>query len=122
MSLDLIITNWQISPVDGPMLIRWIRRSKESPDRFVPVVMLTVYGDAAMIKRGRDLGATEFLIKPFSVQSLCDRLVSIIERPRQFVLASEYFGPDRRRRLTSDREVERRVLTEDDIEIVYGAG
>ena len=122
MSLDLVVTNWQMSPVDGPMLIKWIRRSKESPDRFLPVIMLTAHADADMVQRGRDVGATEFLVKPFSVQSLCDRLVSIIERPRQFVLASEYFGPDRRRQLTDDQEVEQRVLTEDDIEIIYHAG
>jgi DNA-binding response OmpR family regulator len=46
----------------------------------------------------RDVGVTEFLVKPITTQNLCARLAEIVERPRPFVRAESYFGPDRRRK------------------------
>lgn len=34
MEIDIVFSNWQMAPVDGLMLLRWIRRHKESPNRF----------------------------------------------------------------------------------------
>ena len=45
---------------------------------------------------------TEFLVKPFTSRDLYSRVVQIIEKPRQFVDAQSFFGPDRRRKLVRD--------------------
>jgi hypothetical protein len=37
------------------------------------------------------------LAKPVTARGLYNRIASVIENPRRFVRASEYFGPDRRR-------------------------
>lgn len=121
-SLDLIISNWEMSPVDGMMLLRWIRRHKESPDRFIPFVMITSYTEEERLVAMREMGVTEVLAKPYTVKALMERLLSVIERPRQFVHTKTYFGPDRRRQSVFADQEERRLLTDksDGVEIVYG--
>ena len=85
-------------PESGLALIDWIRNATDSPDRMIPVIMLTANSEQNYVVEARDIGVTEFLAKPFNVESLYRRLVSVIVRPRAFVNADDYFGPDRRRR------------------------
>lgn len=120
MSIDLIVSNWQMSPVDGLMLLRWVRRHKDSPHRFIPFIMLTGFADRDKVAQARDMGVTEIVAKPFSVTSISQRLLQVIDRPRQFVHTADYFGPDRRRRDTgAPGGIDRRVLTEEEIEVIY---
>lgn len=123
MNVDIIVSNWQMSPIDGLMLLRWVRRHKESTCRFIPFVMVTGYADKEQVAQARELGVTEMLAKPFSVDSVAERVLQVIERPRQFVHTAAYFGPDRRRQqLAMPSDGDRRVLTEDDIDVVYDYG
>jgi two-component system chemotaxis response regulator CheY len=120
MSVDMILSNWQMSPVDGMMLLRWVRRHKESPNRFIPFVMVTGYADREKVAEARDMGVTEMLAKPFSVTGVAGRLLQVVDRPRQFVHNPDYFGPDRRRQKGEGPDgTERRVMQESDIEIIY---
>jgi len=117
---DVIVANWQMAPVDGLSLLRWVRRHQESPARFVPFIMVTGHADRAKVEQARDMGATEVLAKPFSVQTLAERLAQVIDRPRQFVHTFDYFGPDRRRCVPAvPGRIERRTITEAEIEVVY---
>ena len=122
LSVDLIISNWQMSPVDGMILLRWVRRHAESLIRFVPFGMLSGLSAGQKVADARDAGVTEFLAKPFSVAMLAQKLQTVIERPRQFVHTSSYFGPDRRRRNDPFTGQDRRVLTDKSpgVEIVNG--
>lgn len=121
-AVDVVLSNWQMSPVDGMILLRWIRRHKDSPDRFLPFIMITAHSEPARIAEARDLGVTEFLAKPFTVRAIGDRLTSIIERQRQFVHTKDYFGPDRRRQALPIDFPDRRKLTDKSpgVEIVRG--
>lgn len=124
MAIDMVITNWEMSPVDGMMLLRWIRRHKDSPDRFLPVLMITAYTEKKRVTEARDLGVNEMLAKPFTIKSLADKLYSVILRNRQFVHTKNYFGPDRRRQnLYWDNE-ERRILNDKspEVEIIVHGG
>ncbi|WP_448188138.1 response regulator [Azospirillum sp. sgz301742] len=112
--VDVVITDIVMPEVDGMMLLRWIRSSPKSPDKFLPVLMLSGAADRHYVAQARDLGATDFLAKPFSAHTVSNRLMLAIARPRRFVLANGYFGPDRRRtakpvqmdcRMTSDPEI-----------------
>lgn len=121
MSIDLILSNWQMSPVDGMMLLRWVRRSKESPNRFIPFLFVTGYADQKRVGEARELGVTEMLAKPFSVNSIAEKVIHLIERPRQFVHTVDYFGPDRRRKPPVFYDNDRRKLQESDpsVEIIH---
>jgi len=120
--IDIILSNWEMSPVDGMILLRWIRRHKESPNRFIPFIMITGYSEPKRVQQARDMGVNEFLAKPFTIRSIGNKLISIIERNRQFVHTRDYFGPDRRRQdLPIDFE-DRRKLTDKSpgVEIING--
>ncbi|MET0605811.1 MAG: hypothetical protein ABWZ80_05100, partial [Beijerinckiaceae bacterium] len=42
-------------------------------------------------------GVNDYLTKPISAKSLCERVHNVIAYPRPFVRTASYFGPDRRR-------------------------
>jgi len=96
--IDVVITERELEPETGIQLVDYIRHSSESLDRLLPVIMLTARSESEYVTEARDKGVTEFLGKPFNVDSLYRRIASVIARPRAFVNAPEYFGPDRRRR------------------------
>jgi two-component system, chemotaxis family, chemotaxis protein CheY len=94
---DFVIVDWVMNPLDGIDFIRLVRNASDSPNLYLPIIMLTGHTEAARIAEARDAGVTEILAKPISIKSLCQRVVEIIERPRQFVRTTNYFGPSRRR-------------------------
>ena len=123
MQVDIVLSNWQMSPVDGTMLLRWVRRHKDSPDRFIPFIMMTAFTERERVIELRELGVSELMTKPFTIQGLGEKLVTTIARNRQFVHTSEYFGPDRRRSRNADYGgPERRLLTDKspDVEVIHG--
>lgn len=105
---DLVITDWMMPVMDGLELTKMIRRNPLAPNPYVPVMMMTGFSSRLRVENARDAGITEFLVKPFTSRDLYARIVQIIERPRQFVEASEFFGPDRRRKLVRDYQGPRR--------------
>jgi CheY-like chemotaxis protein len=96
--IDMIITDWQMSPMDGISLVKYLRTMDDSPNRFIPIIMLTGNADRNQVEFARDVGVTEFVVKPFSAKTLCDRIVMLIDNPRSFVMSKTFVGPDRRRR------------------------
>ena len=96
--IHMIITDWQMSPTDGISLVKYLRTMDASPNRFIPIIMLTGNADRSNVETARDVGVTEFVVKPFSARTLCDRIVMLIENPRSFIMAKGFVGPDRRRR------------------------
>ena len=96
--VDVIITEHHLGEESGLALIEWVRTAPDSLDRMTPIIMLTANSEEDYVVRARDIGVTEFLAKPFNVEGLYRRLVAVIARPRAFVNADGYFGPDRRRR------------------------
>ncbi|MBL4721018.1 MAG: response regulator [Alphaproteobacteria bacterium] len=94
---DFVITDWPMDPLDGIEFTKMVRTAADSPNPFVPIIMLTAHTQRNRILEARDCGVTEFLAKPVTANSLYSRIVGIIEDPRPFVRTSSYFGPDRRR-------------------------
>ncbi len=95
---DLVVTNWNMPVMDGIQFIRHIRTSKDSPDPHMPIILMTAYSEVGHITNARDAGVNEILAKPISAISLYKRIVSVFTKPRPFVEADEFTGPDRRRR------------------------
>ncbi len=99
---DIVITDWLMEPMDGIEMTLKIRRDGLSVDRLTPVIIMTGFSAITRVAMARDIGATEFMVKPFTANDLARRVLSIIERPRDFVEADSFFGPDRRRRKNTD--------------------
>lgn len=96
--IDVIVTDYQMQPVDGAELVRRIRTAPESPNPYAPVIMLTAYSDRSKVETARDAGITEFCAKPVMTADLYRKIVAAVNAPRPFIRTKSYFGPDRRRR------------------------
>lgn len=94
---DIIILDWLMHPMDGMEFLRRIRTADDTPNAYVPVIMLTAYTEMRRVEECRDAGITEFLAKPVTPMAVYSRIVSIIENQRTYVKSHNYFGPDRRR-------------------------
>ena len=94
---DIVITDWAMKPMSGIQMVKTMRKHENQLIRFMPVIMLTGYSERGRIVAARDSGINEYLLKPVSPKSLYSRIRAVIEQPRRFVKAGEYFGPDRRR-------------------------
>lgn len=105
---DLAILDWKMEPTDGLAFMRALRRSPDSPNPTLPVIMVSGYTDATLVARARDAGVNEFLAKPISAKSLLSRLIAVIDSPRPFVRSPTYVGPDRRRMQVPLKQPERR--------------
>ena len=95
---DLVIADWMMKPVNGIEFAEIIRNDKRSPNPYVPYILMTGFSEKERVLKARDVGVTEFIVKPFSARDLYKRIAQVIEKPRQFVKADGFFGPDRRRR------------------------
>ncbi len=105
---DIIICDWNMSPLDGIDFIKLVRTGKDSPNPFVTIIMLTGHTEMHRVIEARNAGVNEFLAKPISAKALYARIRSIIENPRPFIRTKTFFGPDRRRRNIDYKGVERR--------------
>ncbi|MFZ4606522.1 MAG: response regulator [Caulobacter sp.] len=82
--------------MNGAKLARAIRRS-DFACRKAPIIMVTGEATAGAILGARDAGVHEFLRKPFTIKDLLRRLEAVALKPRDWVEAVQYVGPDRRR-------------------------
>ena len=96
--LDIVIADFHMSPLDGTDFTRLVRQAEDSPNPYVPIIMLTAHTERHRVLAARDGGVSEFLRKPVTPRNLYLRLMSVIENPRPFIRSPNYVGPCRRRR------------------------
>ena len=73
--LDLIILDVKMPVMDGWETLTRLRRTSE-----VPVIMLTVYSAKQDIIKGLELGADDYLVKPFGIRELIARVNAVLRR------------------------------------------
>ena len=95
--IDIVVSDLVMSPVSGLHVLQWLRDDKQSPNRFMPFIMLSGAADKTNVEETRNRGVTDFMAKPFSVDNIYKVLQRIIDAPRQYITTQNYFGPDRRR-------------------------
>lgn len=97
-AVDLIIVDYLMDLLDGTDFVRLVRTGEDSPNPYIPIIMLTAYSERSKVIAARDVGVTEFCAKPVTARELYRKVVACIETPRPFVRTNSYFGPCRRRR------------------------
>jgi len=133
--VDLLITDWELKPVseqeedsfpkntviindkwepvppaNGANFLKFLRGSKKSPNPYLSVIMLTGQALRDNIEYARDSGVNEIIIKPITADTLCGRIIKVIEDERPFITAPQYKGPCRRRKVVANSNIpERRV-------------
>ncbi|MGX9418878.1 phosphate regulon transcriptional regulator PhoB [Vibrio sp. RC27] len=75
---DLVLLDWMLPGGSGINFIKHMKR--EELTRNIPVVMLTARGEEEDKVRGLEVGADDYITKPFSPKELVARLKAVIRR------------------------------------------
>jgi CheY-like chemotaxis protein/cellulose synthase/poly-beta-1,6-N-acetylglucosamine synthase-like glycosyltransferase len=76
---DLIISDVNMPEMDGLSLLKQLRSNKDT--KSIPIILLTTRSSTDDIVTGLNLGADDYLPKPFKMEELLARVQSKIERP-----------------------------------------
>jgi len=72
---DLVLLDIMLPHVDGIDVLKWIRRENETP-----VIMLTAKGETFDKVLGLELGADDYIVKPFEPKELVARIKAVLRR------------------------------------------
>lgn len=75
---DLILLDWMLPDENGLALLRRLRNDKEKRD--IPVIMLTARAGEEDKIKGLDIGADDYITKPFSPPELIARIKAVLRR------------------------------------------
>lgn len=103
---DLVLVDVMLPEIDGFDLCRRIRKVSD-----IPIIILTAKGQEADRIQGFDLGADDYVTKPFSPRELVARVRAVLRRARvddeaQLVAGELILDKKRRQLFVSGREVE----------------
>jgi two-component system alkaline phosphatase synthesis response regulator PhoP len=84
---DLIVLDLMLPGVDGLEVTRHLKGDSKTKD--IPIVMLTAKGEEADIVTGLELGADDYITKPFSPRILVARVRAALRRKDQVGLDDE---------------------------------
>jgi two-component system phosphate regulon response regulator PhoB len=75
---DLILLDWMLPSVSGIELARRLKREETTAE--IPVIMLTAKSDEDNKIQGLDVGADDYITKPFSTRELIARIKAVLRR------------------------------------------
>lgn len=78
MPIDLIVLDLMLPGVNGLSVARRLKKEPETAD--IPIVMLTAKGEEADVVTGLEMGADDYIPKPFSPRILVARIRSVLRR------------------------------------------
>lgn len=78
---DLVLLDLMLPGVDGLEVCNTLRRDQRTAN--IPIVMLTARGDEADIVTGLELGADDYITKPFSPRVMLARVKAVLRRRTQ---------------------------------------
>ncbi|MCM0020900.1 MAG: phosphate regulon transcriptional regulator PhoB [Tagaea sp.] len=77
---DLVILDWMLPHVSGLEVCRQLRRKTDTRD--LPIIMLTARGEESDRVRGLEVGADDYVSKPFSPSELVARVRAVLRRAK----------------------------------------
>jgi len=110
MPADLVVLDVMLPGMDGMLVCQALRG--DAATAAIPIIMLTARGEEADRVRGLELGADDYVTKPFSPKELVARVAALLRRTQRPAGTSKTlrYGPlsidlDRHQVLLEDREV-----------------
>ena len=77
---ELILLDWMLPKISGIDLCQRLRKHKETKN--IPIIMLTARGEEHDRIKGLEMGADDYVTKPFSINELLARAKAVIKRTR----------------------------------------
>ena len=84
---DLVILDWMLPKLSGIELCRKIRSNKNVKN--IPIIMLTARGEEKDRLKGLEMGADDYVTKPFSINELLARAKAVLKRIRPIFAEKE---------------------------------
>ena len=84
---DLIILDWMLPKLSGIELCRKVRSNKKVKN--IPIIMLTARGEEKDRLKGLEMGADDYVTKPFSINELLARAKAVLKRIRPIFVEEE---------------------------------
>lgn len=75
---DLILLDWMLPDMSGVEYAHILK--KDDTTKHIPIIMLTARGDESDKIRGLEVGADDYITKPFSVKELIARIKAVMRR------------------------------------------
>lgn len=94
---DLLIIDVMTDGGEAFELMRDIRNGRLSDDPFLTIIATSWDAQQPVIDHIYDCGADDAFIKPAPARKLTERIFTLAQDKRQFVVTANYIGPDRRR-------------------------
>jgi DNA-binding response OmpR family regulator len=85
---DLVVLDLMLPEIDGLSLTRWLRDRSD-----VPIIMLTARREEIDRIAGLEMGADDYVVKPFSPQELVSRVRAVLRRMKREQAPSESERP-----------------------------
>ncbi|WP_432798908.1 response regulator [Poriferisphaera sp. WC338] len=111
---DLILLDLMLPAMDGLEVCRTLKSREHTAD--IPVIMLTARGEESDIVRGLELGADDYITKPFSPRILMARIKAVLRRSENetnsfdsgstITVGGIHLDPDRHEVLASGEPIE----------------
>ena len=78
---DLILLDWMLPGIDGLTLLRKLKT--DASLAAIPVIMITARGEESDVVLGLELGASDYIVKPFSNKVLIARIRALLRAAEQ---------------------------------------
>ena len=85
---DLVVLDLMLPEIDGLSLTRWLRDRSD-----VPIIMLTARREEIDRIAGLEMGADDYVVKPFSPQELVSRVRAVMRRIKREQVPAESERP-----------------------------
>jgi CheY-like chemotaxis protein len=95
-SIHAVVCDASAAPVDAMALPLAVRRIPSVLNPMLPVFVLQPRARRRDVESARDSGVTDVLTTPLSPRTVMTKLRAALKTPRSFIVAPEFFGPDRR--------------------------
>ena len=89
---DLVILDWMLPKLSGIELCRKVRSNKKIKN--IPIIMLTARGEEEDRLKGLEMGADDYVTKPFSINELLARAKAVLKRIRPIFAEEEVIFED----------------------------
>ncbi|AWK89953.1 response regulator [Azospirillum thermophilum] len=94
---DLMLIDADSEEAETLRFIRAVRHELTTANPYACVIVTTWQPTSTLLMRVKNAGADDLLMKPVSPKQVQDRIASLIEARKGFVVTADYTGPDRRK-------------------------
>lgn len=117
---DLVVLDLMLPELDGLEIVRWLRAHGNTP-----IIILTARGEETDRILGLEMGADDYVVKPFSARELVSRVKAVLRRTyetspeperRTLVYGDLHIEPETRRVEVNGEEV---ALTATEFDLLY---